>query len=82
MCYKVFCKGVLDHLNNVHLLESLSECRMWGELHRGFQCYSACRQSTLKGDLDDVFHFHLGLLNSFIIDYCSCMFTVDSSEVT
>lgn len=38
-------------------------------------------QSLSKGDSDDFFHFRFGSLHSFIIDYNSCVLTVDSPEV-
>lgn len=45
ICWDAFC---LKHLNNIHLLVSLLECRMWGILNCSFQCHSAYRQSTWK----------------------------------
>lgn len=44
-------------------------------------CHSACPTEYTKSDSNDFFHFHFGSLHSFIIDYNSCVLTVDSPEV-
>lgn len=46
------------------------------------ECHSACPTEYTKGDSDDFFHFHFGLLHSFIIDYNSCVLTIDSPEMS